>query len=374
MRKVGLIGAVLALGFASPARAQMSRTVELRLQRARVDTIAAHWRLAKARLDAFDVSVAKTRARLDTILIGHLRVLVAPAVRTRIEPAVAATAAHLDSLLGSASTRLEKHWLVVRLYRGTADTISVAAVMTPGRSFPKGREIEMVWGPVNDTLVHNGLRRGAIRLVASELDSTFSRWLGRDFALDTVSTFMWTQARLDLVSSPTTVGRRCYEGDIQSCRLTLQLARVSDPATEWFDAVDRRRFFQHTSRSNYYSPAQDACREGSDAACITAIRQLRFRENSFFAATGVLVGSLTQTALRLGGREGLERLLRSSGPPAQALADAAGVPLDSVLRVWHRNTRDARMPSQDVSLGIAATSLLWIALCGALSLRSSRWR
>ena len=378
MSKSGLIATVLALILAGQGGAQASRATELRLQRERVDSLTAHWMRAKARLDAFDDSVARSRTALDTVAVGHLRVLVAPDMRQRVEPGITAASAQVDSLLGSAATMLEGHVMVVRQYRNKTDTVAIAAVMKPGHAFPNGREVDLLWGPVNDTLVRAGLRLGAIRLVSSGMSAAFGEWLHGEINPDTVSTFAWTQARLDLVSSPSTVGRQCYNGDLQACRLMLGLVPVRDRATELFDAAGRRRFLELRLHRQSDTPLgnalENACLEGNDAACVEELRRLNWARIGAFPQTGVLTASLTQTALRLGGREALERLVRTSAPPGQALADAAGVPLDSVLGVWRRSIREARLPSQDISLPIAATSLLWVAVCGALSLRSSRWR
>ncbi len=372
MRKGWLLAAALSVALAGDTSAQAAPRTELKLQRVRLDTLTAQWRRAKARLDAFDDSIARSRTLLDTIVVGHLRVLVSKSMRERIQPAVAATWVHLDSIFGNAAVMLDRHQFVVRQLLDMPDTISIGAVMRPGFRFPKGREIEKLWGRFSDTLVLRGLTIGATHLLSAEMDSSFSRWLYSDLNPDTVSTFHWTQTRLELLSSSATVAQRCYNGDIKACRITLRLEPVADRATEWFDADGRRKFFQQTFPWRYRSPLEDSCREGNDAACIAAIRQMRLFTP--FPATAVLVSSVTQTALRLGGRNSLERLIKSKAPPERALAEAAGVPLDSVLKVWQRNARDARMPSQDVSLGIAATSLMWIAVCGALSLRSSRWR
>ena len=363
----------LLLGVTSAALSQPSRAAQLRLQHARVDTITAHWQRAVTLLQAYDDSVARSRARLDTIRAGSLRVLVAPAIRSRVEAFVAVTAAQLDSQVGPAAQRLAKQWLVVRQrWDTTADTVVISAVMPPGpRGFPKSREVEALWGALSDSLVIRGLRHASLSQLSTEVNGGFLRWLSSDVSPDTVSTYAWTQLRLGLVSSATAVARRCYDGDLIACRMTLRLVPVLDAATELFDAAGRRRF---VTEGNYSPDAIEvACRDGDDAACLTAARQLVRRGNPI-SPTRLMVMTATQTALRIGGREAYERLIRSTGAPAQALADAAGVPLDSVLKVWQHNLRETRLPSQDISLGIAASSLLWIAVCGALSLRSSRWR
>jgi len=372
MHRVALLVAALSIGVAVAGQAQSSGASELRRQRVIVDSVGAFAKRAKARLVAFDDSVAKSRVSLDTIRAGSLQVLVTKSSRSRLEPMVGVAASRFDSIFGSAAKRLETHSLVIRQrWDSVADTVVISMVIKPGKAFPKGREFEVLWGPLTDTLVQRGLRQGAIRLLSDEVSWDLRGWLGSELTPDTVSAYAWTQVRLELVSSSATVARRCYDGDMHACQLTLLLTPVKDRATEWFDSTGRHRYV--SARTFDVSPVELACQGGNDKACIAAIRNYDWNRTSF-PATGVLITSVTQTAMRIGGHDALDRLLSSKGTPAVALEAAAGVPLDSVLRVWQRNARETRLPSQDVSLGIAGSSLLWILVCGALSLRSSKWR
>jgi hypothetical protein len=76
----------------------------------------------------------------------------------------------------------------------------------------------------------------------------------------------------------------------------------------------------------------------------------------------------------MGGPGALDRLLTSNGSPSEALAAAAGAPIDSVLRRWQRNVHDSSIGSEDLSVKIVLMTLGWIAVLLALVSRISRWR
>jgi hypothetical protein len=76
-----------------------------------------------------------------------------------------------------------------------------------------------------------------------------------------------------------------------------------------------------------------------------------------------------------GGDGAYARLHASVGRPiAERFGIAARMPADSVIASWQAHVMTGR-PAQPAipPLGALAT-VLWIGACGALALRSSRWR
>ena len=76
----------------------------------------------------------------------------------------------------------------------------------------------------------------------------------------------------------------------------------------------------------------------------------------------------------MGGDGAVERLLTSNGTAAEALAAAAKVPTDSVIRAWQRGMRDGAVGSDDLSIKMAVVAIGWVLLLLLLSTRISRWR
>ncbi len=359
-----------ACAAATTADAQGTRADELRATRARLDRLTARWRVADSVLKAFDDSVGRSRAALDTVRAGNLRILVSKALRAEVEASARRRAGPLDTLLGTATARLTRHWIVVRQRNdSTLDTAVVAYVAKPGKAYPEGREIDVIWGPVADTLYGRGFRTAAMHLVWSDADNPVSRWLNAELNPDTTTAVAWTTVRLTLASDQTTAGHKCWNGDIDACKVMLRLVPLTDAPTQFFDSAGRR---QHVERNTGLSdePHRTNCLRGDDKAC----RALMAFEQWSVIPPNLLSGTVAQLAVRMGGSTALDRLIATQESPARALAITAGVPIDSVLRVWVRNARERRLPSEDMSAGIAAGSLMWILVCGVLAMRSSRWR
>jgi hypothetical protein len=76
----------------------------------------------------------------------------------------------------------------------------------------------------------------------------------------------------------------------------------------------------------------------------------------------------------MGGDGAVERLLTSTGSPSEALAAAAKVPTDSVIRAWQRGMRDGAVGSDDLTLTMSLVAIGWVLLLLFLSTRITRWR
>jgi hypothetical protein len=348
--------------------AQRASSPDAREQQRIVDSTVARWQRAGRALSAFDDSVARTRALTDTLRVGALRLLVEPGLRDRAQAAAQIASARLDSVAGPEARRLEADLIVVRFLKDSVrDTVVVAARAR------NDKEFLTVWGPANDSTLVSWIHTRALRLLTMSMDRRMTNWLGNsEVTPDSLATGTWLGTRLDLVSSPATVARRCYDGDIAACKVALRLVDTGDPIMTWFDADGRRRYVE-SAAAFYNSPKQDAdaCIAGSDAACIGHMRSKLHYSDPVPPFRRATVAAI---AIEIGGRSGYQRLLGATGSPTDRLEAAAGVPIDSVLRVWVAKVRDARRPGQAMSTGIAMSSLGWILVCGVLALRSSRWR
>lgn len=375
--RTALGAALLAAAALNAAEAQ--RGADAR----RVDAVVAQWRRAYSALKAYDDSVRRERVHMDTIRVGSMRLYVEPQLHARAEAAARVAWSAVDSATGPAAQRLSQEWLIVRQLRDTTPDSLVVAVAPKS----EGSEQMQLWGKPDDATLANWIRTDAMKLIASGLDRPFKQWLYSEaVSPDTLATVMWTILRLDVVSSYSTVAQACYRGDVPACSIALGLTEVPDPVTAWYDAPGRRRVVtaalerQHLE-SRRGTVDEELCIGGDDAACSRAIRSWSGTRYCGGCTHGVpdpvRSGSrqaLVKVAMRIGGRDAYWRLLSATGTPAQRIATTAGVPVDSVIRVWRANVHDTRLPSDDFSVKIAAASTLWIVVLGFLSVRSSRWR
>jgi hypothetical protein len=374
-RLAGISGFIISAMVASASRgsAQDLRALSQRLERQ-----AAVTRQATAALREYD-NPFRDGVAVDTSMIGDGAIMIL--ARADIASLASAAARQADSLLRKVPTALE-------LLGGAV--VSVQLDTTP-------RRYRSYDGPT--ALVRYGM--GSLRSSAlSEAEATpdaiarviegstlsralnssrtpFSRWNrgnlrlrqeDRDLAID------WSGVRLDILSSRSLLGPRCYRGEIAACSMLLGLTSVDDPVMMWYDSLARfdavNAMRENALRVNRADTEE--CLRGNDAACGRALHSKRTLVSP--PAGGVARDALTVEATRLGGEGAIERMLASRGTPAEALAAGARVPVDSVLRVWQRHVRGDSIGSEDLSFRMAVVALGWTALMFGLATRISRWR
>jgi hypothetical protein len=324
-------------------------------------------RVVRAQMKEIEDSVRRERGQLDSMRVGPFRLLVELPFRAQTEVAARAAGARIDSVAGSAVARLGTSRIIVKSLRGHMDSVEVS--ITGHADYQSGL--------LNDSSLARWIGDRAITVLYFSLDKPFISWLKRDAVLtpDTVRADTWRQLRLQMVSSPSFVAHLCYDGDLRQCKIGLGLMQVADPVTQWFDAEGRRRLVS-AAFNNYNQarrpPATVRCKEGDDASCVEYLRDGMWWVTDPIEATGRF--ALTQLAIEIGGKQGYERLLNSTGSPAERIAAAAGVPIDSVLSVWQWRVRNTLATSVNVTPALGAASITWVLLLAGLSLRSSRWR
>jgi hypothetical protein len=295
--------------------------------------------------------------------------------------------ASLSPLYGRALDELRTHTLVVRTERVTDVEDTTKAFVMVAETRPRaardpsrfilgsGREKERfpVVVAAEKELVAVALRDAALKLILAAADTGLGRWLFSQLPVDTAPSTEWTRARIDLLSSQAVVARRCYAGRVRDCRVALGITESADPAVEWYHAADRRKLVERLRRNDYGGSdpvATDACLAGSDSACVSILRNLPLPTP---VSSNQRI-NIVRLAISLGGSGAMERLLLTPGAVDARIAAAARMPTDSVVQLWVARARSARTVSDDMSPGIAASSIGWILLCGALAFRSSRWR
>jgi hypothetical protein len=184
----------------------------------------------------------------------------------------------------------------------------------------------------------------------------------------------WGAVRFSLLDSKANVGPKCYRGDLLACSMALGLTRADDPVMAWYDSLTRIQTVRDNRGAAISANAEATkqCLNGVDRACGDALRAINRLTRP--TAGALATQSLLTIAVRMGGPRAVERILSSAGTPSDAIAAGAGVPIDSVLRVWQKNVHDEAIGSETLTVGMVLTALFWIAVLLVLATRISRWR
>lgn len=362
------------------------RAQGIREQSAILDSMVARHRVATARRVAFDDSLAQARQVLDTVRAGPFAVFVSPGSRGLAEDALRIALDSLaplgDRMIASlqgmrfvARRVLPPAWSAPRPIWKTDEPRPIAVTVLDHNNI----EQHQYWdNTAQPHLVAAYITDHSRRRLATLVDSSLARWLGGTFGagqarFDTVSTFVWTQLRLDLVSATSPVPRRCYEGSMPDCRHVLGLDSVRSGAREYYDSAGRRfivqRNVEQLRRRDFAGTA--SCLDGSDSACISVLE--KGLVDLSIASAGQRV-ALLQLAIQRGGPDAAARVLSEKGTPPQQLEAIAGMPVDSLTAAWHARIRNERVASDNMSSGMALASIGWLALFGVLAARNKRWR
>jgi hypothetical protein len=216
----------------------------------------------------------------------------------------------------------------------------------------------------------------ATRQMASTLDPQFAKWMDAPLPLDPRLRGVtdWGLVRLDVVSSLSPLGKACVVGDMKSCRIFLGLDLVADPLRVWYDTAGRRRLVvkEHDNARYASRAATDRCEAGDDAACMSVLELMGMGDQP--PANAYVRQSMILYALNRGGDGAAGRLVSTSGSVSAALSAAANRPVDDLLAEWQKNVTHHGGSSTNLPFSIALGSIVWIAVCTFLALRSPRWR
>lgn len=334
--------------------------------RARADSLAREWRRAHALAEALDsLALTRTPEGRDTIRVGALRIITNPSPLPLAQAAARAWPV-LDSFYGDEAQALaHRPYFIVPV---DPDSTSPGESRRPPGSLAVHWDVDLRF--LTDLLV--------TRAPLPAPDSRLERWLGGS----PTPILQPRRARADvyvqLVTAYSTAARRCYLGDITSCRVAFSLLDSPDVALRWYATADERRaivtrYLADMARGTTERAFRD-CTGGDDAAC-TELLQTQPPEGLPQPLTTNARVTLVDLVLRLGGRDAYHRLVADSTVAIPArLATAARLPLDSVLRTWRTEILAARPPQVVLTGARLPTALVWALIFAALALGSSRWR
>ena len=315
-------------------------------QRARVAALTT-------KLRELDASLDSIRRLEDTIEVDGVRFVVKPEHRAEAEDAARRALAELERSLGTQDRRLLDGWVSADLREGWTDEYGLQRA-------------------INKVVAGGGGRLA--ELGGSNLRSWASWW--NPSAQDLPA------AHLDLVTSLSAAATRCFAGSTLWCARVLGIDPLADPWLDLYDAAGRRLFvarrwdWLRSARWRGFAERAELFRQCVDSRLDDACLRLLHMELSYPSALPERgVRSLVLEARVIGGEGTFTRLIAdTTAPLGDRLAAAAGVPLDSLLRVWHARMLEAAPARTRVGSVSAWMSFLVVATAGALALRSTRWR
>lgn len=370
-----LVLAAAPLAAQAPAGSGRYGEELVRLERQR-DSVARLWRAARDLVQLQDsLEHVAAVGRLDTLDVHSIRI-VSNRSTLPLREAAEQLWPELDAFYGDAARQLHDRPVVIQVVRPDTGKGNRQASTAYGR-----QRVER-WGmPVEEgTEVRQLVSYLRDVLTLDPPDSAMRVWLPGKVSPSTLGDSAEARlAFLSLVTAPYEVARRCYAGDITSCRNALRLddaapdgalSVLATPA----ERAQQVKILEFRFRRERNLEGLVECRAGDDGACTTLLRSV---PTSLLPhplqtyARQVLV----HQALRLGGRDAYARLMRD---PTRALgarlAEAANMPLDSLVSRW----RDVTLAGRPTPVSMTSLELLvglgWFVLLGTCVLRSSRWR
>src|SRR5262245_20327632 len=355
-----------ALAISHPAAAQTHAE-----QQALVDSLAKVWQRAVAQQRHLDR--VRALAPHDTVRVGSLVVLTDAAHRDLVHAAATEALTGIQRVFGDRARSLTRHAMLVRSDSASSVPGALEVAVLDSTSNPIG--ITSEFGTASAVSV--ALRRRAAMLLTQELDPTFRVWLSGDVPFDSSTHRMWVNTHIHLVTASSGAARDCASGDSARCAVALAIVEVRNPAFVWYDARERReliRLAAHVLRQRGTEAPVDRCTiQGEMSVCDSLIRTIP--EDALTAPLNAAARlSLVRLALEMGGDGAVARLAAANGSVADRLSAAARVSSDSVVRAWRAQAMSASYGNTTLTTETALSAVFWATLCGALALRSSRWR
>ena len=372
-----------------PARSEAQATAEARRE---LDSLLPQLAAANARLT--DIEQARRRsAGAMLVQRGHLTVMADSAIAPLIGDAAAVATASLDRVFGADAQRAAAQSIVARVQSvaRNGDTSRVIRVRRT-ESLERERALgdlrlaaseERVVALDTPERTHADLVKAFEALGAaplhSSLDDELRFWFRSALPATSETSSEIEDIYVDLATSSTGISRGCLAGDVGRCRQALGLSPIADPVLDAYTASQRRSLVA-TNAPRLRLPANaseyDRCVRGDDdAACINRLRELPEDLLTRGLSSTAARRSFARWALAKGGAGAYSRLRSGSHlSVVERFAATAGVPTDSLVASWQQHVTSGRPAQSSLPPISAFATLLWIGVCGALSLRSTKWR
>jgi hypothetical protein len=344
---------------------------------AEISALLPTWKSAERDALVAD-SVNASRLPPDSLRAGAMLWLLDDSPRSSVQEAVTRAWSELSSVFGAEANVLKNHLFIARLRpeggRDTTKKVFDLAEVYPGRLdiFDRVSENEAV-----EPILGRITRRSA-KIILESGDSAVLRWLVEPFNPIPLQKGARERMYADLVTAPSQVSSRCLAGDLRRCRDALGLVSVADPLTEWYDPGERRLLvtrMRELLNVGAQRPAYTQCdQRRAYAVCDRILRSI-----PHYSAPPPLPTSsrhhLFRIAMNAGGNGAYSRLV--SGPARNVdsrLADAARMPIDSLVARWRADVLDAHPSSPNLSALSAWTAVAWGIAILLVGVRFATWR
>jgi hypothetical protein len=341
----------------------------------RVDSLTTTWRAAVAAQVRAD-SARVSRLPPDTLRVGNLVILSDPEHVELAKATAAIVSPELDRAYGAWASRMRTHVILLRHPTQGDVPADVQWIVESGIAGPGGRLLMPATSVASPDALQGAWLRKAEEFLSGDLDPELRDWLGMTLTSEPATTRALSRGRVDLVLARSRAAHACALGDHESCMQALELVVVNDAPFVLFDAAQRRGMIEWYSFAlqRRDPAAYSRCvQHGLQATCDSLIRSIPANVVPKPVPPAVRA-NLVRYALMLGGSGAFDRLANAKGPIADRIAAAARLPIDSVVSRWQENVMSSRSASTAIDATTALSSLFWACLCGALALRSSRWR
>ncbi len=336
----------------------------------RVDSLRVEWQLRRSEFDS--LASALLSDGIDTIRAGPFTVLTDEPIGNVMKQAVPLAWEALRKTLRSDSILAAAR--PIYFPTGGSRPISSSPAVAAGPWIGDSADVEDV---VNRIILTVGSELGTL------LDDGTRLWLSANIMSPTAARRNgWSGSYLpsvyvELATSSSAVGRKCFAGDLTACRVALELDPVSDPIAEWYDTQDLLRFIERAGMSRGWDSAAEwiSCvQEGDDTACERLFRT-RLEGSVLHPVSPMAHQTLGETALQMGGDGAYGRLVQTGAPTiADWIAAVAAAPANSVIARWHSNVMAARPAPTTLTAATGWGALAWIVVLATIATRSTRWR
>ncbi len=344
--------------------------------RRKLDELEPRWRAASAAATAAE-QARQVKAQAITIERGSLRVIADSVVAEHVVAGVEMAARQIEETFGSSARMLLDNPVVIR-HRAevkNGDTTDVIGVRGRGREQTISLE-----DPAAARVQLAATLGGAVvvAVLHTALDDSLRHWFHTPFPAGVQARHELGRAYLDLVTASTSISRRCLAGDLPGCRQLLGLAPVENVVVDGLTAAQRRSLVA-SAAARLRTPGKaaefDRCIANDDTACVARLAHLPTESRSHSVSSADTRRSFARLVLDRGGTDAYARLRANDTIPLAArFAAAGGEPIDSLVATWRASVLAVRPSPSSVTPTTALATLAWIAACGALALRSSRWR
>jgi hypothetical protein len=239
------------------------------------------------------------------------------------------------------------------------------------------RRVQFQRWRLRSTLVHNIRQTVAGAIVGDLAGTRVGQWA--EWPVAPASDGAWLYRMM--VAMPAKVDDECLRGDAHACWTALGLGLDAYPMDDWYSPEQRRaivsRLFGY-ARERKTDPLWRSCVDDDDiASCDALLRGPKFGRGFWIEPlpTRAARAEMVWLALEAGGDGAWDRLReRPEMSPGEALAYASGLTRDQLASRWQAWLMAQRPPARATLDPSLLFTLLWMAVCAALAMRSTRWR